>query len=469
MTAALALPAQREPLRKAALAAAIVSLVAGIALWANLTLSSDIYFLLACGQFVLEHGPAATRIEPFGTLNFGREWLDQQWGTQVVFRLLYDLAGMRGLQLAYGLLLGLATLPVVIGCRDRRKVQAFACLALFLPTLVGVLDARAAGISLACFALLIVLVDGTHRGWRVWLIAPLFLVWAQFHAAFAAGLLFLALVGAGQAIDAYRGLRPGSWWRLALFGAALPMVFFTPLGTALLRYVRILSSDPVLPRITYEWQSTLDHPALCLYVLVVAGFCGWVWWAQPSPRRWEPLLVSLGFCLFALTATRQLVWLGLIVFYVVRSCGGVGTIVLPYRATLIALAVGCASIGGWFVLRAPTPPEPQLMTSVADYALAHPPPAGRIAAPTGTGSYLLLRHSANPPVVDGRLENYTPDEIDGTYAVLAGDPAAVSRAVREWRVAAVITRDTAGLERLQGEGFRLVYRNAEGAYLIRDP
>jgi hypothetical protein len=456
-----------DRVRRVALYVAIVLGTAAVALWANGTLSSDVYFLLACGSFVLEHGTGATRVEPYGTLNAGREWLDQQWGTQVVFRLLYDAVGMRGLQLAYGLLLGLAALPVIVGCRERRPAQALGCLLLFLPTLIGVLDARAAGFSFACFALLVILVDGEHRGWRVWLIPLLFLVWAQLHAAFAAGLLFLVLVGVGQAIDARRGLRSGSPWRLLLFGAALPMVFLTPLGTALLRYVAILGRDPVLPRITYEWQSTLDHPALLLYVAAAGAFCVWVWHDQEPPRRLEPLVVTIGFCLFALTATRQVVWLGLIAFYVVRSCGRPGSITLPHRVALPALAGAAAAVVLWLAVWAPTPPEPQVMTTVAAYAVTHPPGPGRIATPPGTGSYLLYRGGANAPLIDGRLENYTPAEIDGTYAVLRGEEAAVDHAVRDWNVVAIITRDRTGIRELPRQGFRVVFRNREGAYLVR--
>ena len=66
MTATLA----PDRVRRAVLYSAIVLSTAAIALWANFTLS--------CGRFVLEHGPEATRIEPFGTLNAGGEWLDQQ-------------------------------------------------------------------------------------------------------------------------------------------------------------------------------------------------------------------------------------------------------------------------------------------------------------------------------------------------------------------------------------------------------
>jgi hypothetical protein len=203
------------------------------------------------------------------------------------------------------------------------------------------------------------------------------------------------------------------------------------------------------------------------YVVLAAAFCVWVWLGQDAPRRIEPLIVALGFSLFALTATRQVVWLGLIAFYVVRSCGARGALVLPHRVAVPALAAALLALVAWVGVWGPTPPEPAVMTSVAAYAVTHPALPGRIATSTGTGSYLLFRGAANPPVVDGRLENYTPAEIDGTYAVLRGDPAAVDRAVRDWHVTAVITRDQSGIEELPKHGFRLVFRNGEGAYLVR--
>jgi hypothetical protein len=56
VTAALA----PDRVRRVAPYAAIVLGTAAVALWANGTLPSDLYFLLACGSFVLEHGPGAT-------------------------------------------------------------------------------------------------------------------------------------------------------------------------------------------------------------------------------------------------------------------------------------------------------------------------------------------------------------------------------------------------------------------------
>ena len=53
MTATLA----PDRVRRVVLYSAIVLTTAAIALWANFTRSSDVYFLLACGRFVLEHGP----------------------------------------------------------------------------------------------------------------------------------------------------------------------------------------------------------------------------------------------------------------------------------------------------------------------------------------------------------------------------------------------------------------------------
>ena len=50
------------------------------------------------------------------------------------------------------------------------------------------------------------------------------------------------------------------------------------------------------------------------------------------------------------------------------------------------------------------------MSDGADYAAAHPA-TGRLAAPPGTGSYLLWRAPWVQVTIDGRFENYSDAEL----------------------------------------------------------
>ena len=444
--------------------AAIVVVTAAMALFANRTLASDLYWLLADGRFVVTQGFSHT--DPFLTLSHGHTWLNQQWLTGVLFYEAQHLVGLAGLSVLYALLIGLAITPLVWGSRERRSREVIAAWLLLLPTLVAVLDVRAEGFSLLAFSLLVVICGAQRRRWPVWLIPPLFLVWAQLHAAFAAGLLFLALVIAGAAWDAYRGREGWAFSRrFVLFAFAPLAVFLTPIGPEVLTYMRILSADQtVLQTISLEWQPTWWHPWMVLYVVAVAAFCFWLWRSQPAPRHSEPLIVALGFCLFAMTATRQLIWLGPICFYVLRTCGRPGTFVLPRGLSLPAIAAGAAAIVAWLAFLGPAQPEGDLLTQAVAYAAAHPPCSGRVADTPGPGSYMLWMNPGVKTLTDGRLEAYSAGQIHGSYTVVNGGPG-FRRLIREWGVTGVVTRNTTGIRRLERAGFRPVYQGGQGTYL----
>ncbi len=440
---------------------------AAIALWGNRELSSDLYFLLAGGRYVVEHG--FPYHEVFSTINAGGDWYFAQWLTGVIFYALHQVAGIAGIEAAYALVLGASLVPLVIGCRDRRLSEVAVAWLLLLPTLIAVLDPRAAGFSLLAFALTVVLVTGERRTWRLWLLPPLFLVWANLHAAWAAGLLLVALAAVGGAIDARRLPVGGSRLttrRFVALGLAAPAVLATPLGHTVFAYMGILATDRILPVISFEWQPTLWHPALVAYVALVLAFGSWLWWNQPRPRPVEPLIVLVGFCLLALTSARQLVWLGPVAFYVLRQAGRQGSIVVSGIATRTLTIASSLAIVAWFALDAPRPAEAQVLTPLGDYAALHPPSSGRIVGTTGMGSYLLWRAPALPIAIDGRLENYPAETIDQAYAILRGERAGIAL-LDAWDVGGVITSDANAVRPLEAQGFRLARASDGGFYLVR--
>ncbi|HWC32968.1 MAG TPA: hypothetical protein VG709_07560, partial [Actinomycetota bacterium] len=257
--------------RRAAVSAALVAATGTAALYANRHLNGDIYWILAAGRDVAENG--VTETDPFLTLNHGREWRNQQWLTELVLYGLERLGGLRLVSLAYALVLGLSVLPLLLGSRKRRISEALVAWTFLLPLLVAVLDPRAAGFSLLCFSLLIVLVDGERRRWRVWLIPLLIALWANLHAAFLVGLLFFALVLAGAVVDRLLNRRADMFSvRFLLLAVALPAALATPLALGIFDYLGTLSGNPLLPRLTFEWDPTVEHPLLLLVVVAFAGF-----------------------------------------------------------------------------------------------------------------------------------------------------------------------------------------------------
>jgi hypothetical protein len=166
-----------------------------------------------------------------------------------------------------------------------------------------------------------------------------------------------------------------------------------------------------------------------------------------------------------MTATRQLIWLGPICFYVLRTCGRPGAFAVPRRFTVPAIVAGVAAIVAWLAFLGPAPPEGDLLTQAVAYAAAHPPCAGRVADTPGPGSYMLWVNPNVRTLTDGRIEAYSAGQIDGSYAVVNGGPG-FRRLIRRWDVTGVVTRNQTGIRRLEAAGFEPVYQGGQGTYLV---
>ena len=441
--------------RRGAVAAAFVLGTAAVAVYLNRHYNGDVYWLLAAGRYTAHHGVATH--DPFQTLSHGREWLDQQWLAGLAFYGIVAGGGMTALSIIYGLLVGCALLPLVLGCRHRQPRQVLGAWLLSLPMLFALLDPRAEGFSLLAFAILLVLTDVDRRRARVWWIPLVFALWANLHAAFLVGLLFLALVVAGSEVDRRRGL-PGRTftWRFVAIALAVPATLVTPLGTRIVDYLHLLSNKKALPQLTYEWDPSWAHPYTLLYPIVVVAYGAWLYRSAPRPRQVEPLVVLAGFAVFATTATRQLVWLGPLCFYLLRQLGRPGSIAVSRRIGLGVSAAAAASLAAWATWLAPPPNEPKLLTPAAHYATLHPI-SGRLAAPPGTGSYLLWRAPSVQVTIDGRFENYSDEELRGAYDVV--DHRGRWRAlVQRWAIARVLTRNPRAARDFVAEGWSIRFR-----------
>ena len=431
-------------------------------MYANRELAGDLFWLLAAGRHVDVHGVTAT--DPFLTIAHGGHWYNQQWLSEWLIFRLERLGGLQLVSLAYALLLASALVPLAWACRKRRLGPTLVAWALFSGAAVCVLQPRAAGFSLLAFALVLAIVEAAQRRRRLLLLLPpLFALWANLHGAFAAGLLLLALLALAAAIER----RPAVALPAATAGAAAALVL-TPLGPGLLQYMQEIASNRALPLLTNEWLPTYEHPAALALVVAFALFAGVLYRACPAPRPLAPALVAIGFVVFGLTAARQAVWLGPLAFYLVRELAPAGRWEVPRRLALPAVAIAVASVAVWWFGLPPAPTQPTLMTAGADYAAGHPPAAGRILMPTGTGSYMLWRHPKVPVVVDGRLEQYSARDLLATYRLLAGRSSALGY-LRRWRIGAVLTHNRTGAAVLQRHGFRLAARVGGGYYLVRQP
>ncbi len=433
-------PARLELVSTRALAVVAAQLsVAGAALlYLNRTLAGDVYFLLASGRLLTEEG-WVTR-SPFPTLAQGHVWHNQQWLAEWLFFQTHALGGMAGVSLAYATVLVGGLAPLAWLCRDRSARATAAAWALSIAALLAVLDPRAAGFSFALFAgVAALLAIARRRSGALFAVPVLFAVWANLHGAFPAGLLLLALAGVGVALRPRRGRLPSvepyrSLPLVATLGVSVVALLLTPLGVEILDYLRVYDRHIAPHHLPFEWQATYLHPPVLALVIAFSALAVWLWREAPRPRPVTPALVAVAFVVLALTATRQVVWLGPLAFYLVHALGR------------------------------PRPAPPQAAAATRQ-ALAHPPDRGRLVLPAGAGSYALWRDPDRPIAIDGRMELYTPHEVRSTYRILDGKGA--RRTLRRWRVGGVVTRSRRGVRVLRRHGFRVEARRGGAFYLVR--
>jgi hypothetical protein len=464
------------------LVASLTLLIAGLVLCVDRGLGGDMYMDLFTGRFIAEHGVVSH--DPFPTVAQGQEWLNQQWLSQLLFFWAGWAVGLTGISIVYALLLAIPLGLLLWACRRKGPWMLVAIAALYFPGMLAVIHPRAAGFTVMAFSLLVVLILAVGRaplgetglGARPRLalavIAVLFAVWANLHGGFVAGLLLIALVSAGLAVDRFRGLsevvashRVGLLALAGVVGAAIASLA-TPLGGQIWEYFQSFS-NPAIRFASTEWQSVLQSLPATVYLGVCAAFAGWLWWRSPLPRQVAPLLVALGFVAFAALSMRNIIFvapaLALQIAWAAPNRPDQGL-----RAPIaLAATAAVGAVVAWAAVLGPAQAQPQLRAPAVEYAIDHPPRTGRIITYAGTGSYMLWRDPDTPVAIDGRLEHYTEGQLHDNYAILRGHQADLTVPIEALEATAAIVRVPRAIEILEAHGFKVELEAPGGTYLVR--
>ena len=238
------------------------------------------------------------REDGFSQTRAGERWLNHSWGGQLVMLAAWRLGGAPGLAL---LTAALATMGMAIVGRMMAETNANAhlrayTLALGALTATIFWSARPQMFSFVLSAITLLLL---RRGGRaLWLLPPLFAIWANLHAGFAIGLLWLALdaLGAGWDIFTQRALgnrRRWRQWPFLLVACALALCL-NPYGPELLLVpIRTLSLSELRAAIV-EWQTPDLHlPATWPFLLMLALSWLALGLSRRRPRSDEAILIAL--------------------------------------------------------------------------------------------------------------------------------------------------------------------------------
>ena len=391
------------------LGAALVSLVLTVQPFRD----SDVWWHLAMGHYILAHGIPA--VEPFSFLHAANPWVGQQWLYEVGLARVVDLGGpglaslLMGLVASSALLLAMLSIPA-----PRRPSGPWMAAALLLSALVAAQLVGVRGQVLSLFGAAVVL--SVVMRWRagsnriLLVLPPLFLVWANLHAGFVAGIAIAiaALVLSRQATPRARRLLGA-----AIVGS-LVATLVNPAGPALWGYVAATFTNPTLTGTVTEWQSPDFHGWWLRLFELEAILLALVWVLS---RRRDLLTMTLAGVAFAasLQAQRNVSLFALLAAPELALCGAAAW--AEHRSRLSALR-GAAR------LRAPRLRRPPAWFATAVLAVLAAAVAGAVAPQLTAAAAARYEATHEPAAAADYAAAHLPGEriysIDTWGGYLAG-------------------------------------------------
>jgi hypothetical protein len=318
----VAAPTTRRPGRLTLPRIWALAALAGIFLAANLipVTPNDFWWHVRAGQWIVEHGRTPTT-DLFSFTRLGEPWTYQSWLAEIAYSLVMRAGGLPLVILLHAIILTAAYALLLLTCRraalgDLRSAALATLLAAFGSPNWNV---RPQSVSILLFAVTLFLVERNtvrqvgQRAWiwqdpALWLLPPLFVLWANAHGGFVFGLV---LLGSYLLARGYGWIRHGE-----RFPAQLAMVtllcalatLVTPSGPGMLDYVLGFVRHPATVNLNVEFMPptirSLDGQlffgfVILWFVLLLAARY------RPSARDTIRLLV---FGVLALMARRNMIW-----------------------------------------------------------------------------------------------------------------------------------------------------------------
>ena len=304
--------------------------------------ATDLAYHLRAGADVLAgHIP---RVDTYTFTVNGASWLDQQWGAQGVFALVFKAGGWPTLLFAQGLLVGLTFFLVYLAGRAGGaacRTSALLAIAGFVVASPG-LAMRPQLLALPLFGALLWVTAGRRRHpIRLWAAPALALVCANVHGSFT---MFPLIVGLAWLED--RRTKDAGARRTLLVAAITALATLAnPFGLRVWTYAYDLSTNPVIRDTISEWApltlATVPGWFAIGSALAVALFLI----RRSDPTPWTSLLTLGIFFLLALSAQRAIVWWGMVAPVVLASLMPAKTTSEPQGRTRSPAAPAYAIVG----------------------------------------------------------------------------------------------------------------------------
>ena len=258
------------------------------------------------GDYILQNHSVPRR-DIFSFSQAGQPWFAWEWLSAVLFALLYQWAGMKGLIVFAGTVIALANLILLrhMVWRGANFLVALAVLHVGIGASSIHYLARPHVFTLLFLAIALWLIDADRRhptAW-IWILIPLTTLWANLHGGFVALLVCLGIVAVGAAIE-------GSWTmarRYALLAfLCLCASGLNPYGFAMHLHTITYLQTKWIAELVQEFQSPTFHSTEGKYfeLLLFAGIALAAWLI--SRRRLAQGLLILAWLHASLTSVRHI-------------------------------------------------------------------------------------------------------------------------------------------------------------------
>jgi hypothetical protein len=444
------------------------------------TLSAvDLAYHLRAGEQILAGG-GIPRFDTFTFTAAGREWVDQQWGAQVILAAVYRLAGWTALAVLRAALVGTLFGLLYLACRLRGadvRTAAWLSLAAFIVA-APALALRPQLIGMVLLAITLVLIAGRRTHARLFYLVPVVVaLWANVHGSF-----FLGPVVVGLAWLEELHARAPSANRTFTVGAVSALAsFVTPFGPAVWAYAVGLSTNPEVTARISEWQRTTlgTIPGVLFFASALAAVL-----VTRRYRTSAPIKVWLVvFFVIGAYAIRGVAWWPLGAVFALagvlaapptpreRPTPKIGRrINVALVAALVIVAVGL--LPTWRAtdpaLGAPTGVLTEAPSGVTAALRATARPGDRLFNPQPWGSWFEFALPNLPVALDSRIELFDVDTWD-SYDDVASGHDGWQAVLERWGVTIVVAgpKEVAFIDRLHGDGWRDVYLGSDGTVLRR--
>jgi hypothetical protein len=375
----------------------------------------DTWWLLKSGQYIWQNHKLPVP-DPFAYTTYmgkpafpGEEHmrdfdLTHEWLSEVVFYVVYAAGGFAGLVLFRAALLTGFCGVVGLVAFHRSKGFYRALGAAFLAASIAIRFRSDRPFLIGFLLLALVMAALEYRRW-LWLLPPLFAVWANLHGGFFLGWAPLGAWCAEALFLRWRGRPVADERRLWLVSAA--SILASGLNLNGFRAATILSTyqNSALQMSLWEWQHTALWPPEAFGVVLFAAAAALVW--ARGQARVADWLLFLAFAAAGIDVVRNAILMGLIGPIVIASY-------IPWKRTVPVLAEFLVAVlvlagAGALIARGSAfqfhAAEWRYPAGAADFLLAHNV-SGPMFNTYGYGGYLIWRLWPHERVfIDGRALN----------------------------------------------------------------